>query len=121
MGLLRARLLLLLLPESKQGDSRHLYDLELDTGNVSLRAPLVAEAGNKHLVVHLDKVQAAVVGDEGGDFFGVLDKLHTDGLADGRVWLLRLDTPRKSKRGRIRGCKEDGRKTAVFRDNLFPA
>ena len=54
---------------------------------------LITEAGEKDLVVDFDKVEAAVTGNECGNLFGVLDQLNTDGLSDGRVGLLGLDSP----------------------------
>lgn len=60
---LRTRLLLLLLPESKQGDTRDLDDLETDTGNITLGLTLATETGEQNLVVLIDEVQATVIGD----------------------------------------------------------
>lgn len=56
---------------------------------------LATETSNKDLIVDLDKVETAVVGDEGGDLLAVLQQLHTDALTDGRVGLLGLDTTKK--------------------------
>jgi hypothetical protein len=52
---------LLLLPERQETDTRHLYDFEADTGNVTLRLAAATEARDEDLVVVVDKVQAAVV------------------------------------------------------------
>lgn len=89
---LRAGLLLLLLPESKERDTRDLDDLETDTGDITLGLALATETGEQDLVVLVDKVQATVVGDESSDLLAVLDELDTHTLADSRVGLLGLDT-----------------------------
>lgn len=60
---LRAGLLLLLLPQSEQTDTRDLDDLETDTGNITLGLALTTETGQENLVVLVDEVQATVVGD----------------------------------------------------------
>ena len=52
---------------------------------------LTSEAADQHLIVLLDKVQATVIGDEGGDLLAVLDQLHTNALPDSRVGLLGLN------------------------------
>lgn len=90
---LRPRLLLLLLEESQKGDPGNLYNLKLDTRNVTFGPALITEPSNQNLVIHLDEIQATVVGDKGRYFLAVLDQLDTDGFPDGRVGLLRFDTP----------------------------
>ena len=60
---LRSRLLLLLLPQSQQTDTRHLDDLESHTGNITLGLALATETGQEDLVVLVNEVQATVVGD----------------------------------------------------------
>ena len=60
---LRSGLLLLLLPQSGETDTRDLDDLETDTGNITLGLALATETGEKDLVVLVDEVQATIVGD----------------------------------------------------------
>lgn len=60
---LRARLLLLLLPQGEQTNTGDLDDLETDTGNITLGLALTTETGQEDLVVLVDEVQATVVGD----------------------------------------------------------
>merc|ERR1719487_2760892 len=51
-----------------------------------------AETRDEDLVVLIDKVEAAVVRDEGRDLLPVLDQLSAAALADSAVRLLRLDS-----------------------------
>ena len=89
---LRARLLLLRLEKCQQTDTGNLDDLETNTGDITLGLTGTTEAGDEDLVVLVDKVETAVVGDEGGDLLAVLDELDTDTLSDSRVGLLGLNT-----------------------------
>ncbi len=88
---LRAGLFLLRLEKGQKADSRDLNDLETNTGDITLGLTGATEAGDEDLVVLVDEVEAAVVGDEGGDLLAVLDELDTDALSDSRVGLLGLD------------------------------
>lgn len=89
---LRTGLLLLLLPQSKQTDTRDLDDLETNTGNITLGLALTTETSKENLVVLVDEVQATVVGDESGDLLAVLNQLDLDTLPNGRVGLLGLNS-----------------------------
>ena len=66
--------------------------LETDTGNITDSVTLTAETGNEHLVVLLNVVEATVTRHKSGNLLAVLDQLHTDALANGRVGLLGLNT-----------------------------
>lgn len=83
---------LLLLPESEQTNPSNLDDLESHTGNISLCLSSSTETRNQNFVVFIGKVETTVIGDEGGDFFTVLDQLDTDTFSDGRVGLFGLDS-----------------------------
>jgi len=48
---LSTRLLLLLLEESEETDTRHLGDLETHTGNITLGVAGATETSNEHLVL----------------------------------------------------------------------
>ncbi len=66
-------------------------NLEANSGNITLGVARATESRDEDFVVLIDKVQAAVPRDEGGDLLAVLDELNTHALANGRVRLLRLD------------------------------
>ena len=113
-GILRAGLLLLLLPQSQQADAGNLDDLESDTRDITLGLALATETGQQNLVVLVNKVEATVVRNyehvsyfccfnragldsgcgrtESSDLLAVLDQLNTNTLSDGRVGLLSLNT-----------------------------
>ena len=61
--LLRPRLLLLLLPQREQADTRDLDNLESNTGNITLGLALATKTSEQDLVVLVHEVQATVVGD----------------------------------------------------------
>ena len=86
------RPLLLAEEERVQRHVGHLGDLEPDAGNVTDGVTLPTESGDQNFVVLLDKVEAAVLGDECRDLLAVLDQLDTDAFSDGGVGLLGLDT-----------------------------
>jgi len=88
---LRPGLLLLFFPQRKETDTRDLDDLEADTGDITLGLTPSTEPRDQHLVVLIDKVQAAIVWNESSDFLSVLDELNTNTFSDGRVRLFSLD------------------------------
>ena len=73
-------------------DLTHLADLKSDSGNITNSVTLSSETADQDLIVLLDKVQATVIGDEGGDFLSVLNELDSDALSDGRVRLFGLNS-----------------------------
>lgn len=110
---LRTGLLLLLLPQSEQTNTRDLDDLESNTGNITLGLALATETSQEDLVVLVHEVETTVIGDcnqllvmlycrvvvsggfvrtESSDLLAVLDQLNTDTLSNGGVGLLGLDT-----------------------------
>ena len=107
---LRSRLLLLLLPESKERDTGDLDNLESDTGNISLSLTLSTETGEEDLVVLVDVVEATIVRHESGDSLTVLGELDSDTLSDTGVGLLGLNTDLLEHNALgVRGASEGGR------------
>ena len=70
----------------------HLYNLETDTGNITLCVAGTTKTGDENLVVFIDEVEATVIGDESSNLLTVLDELYTYALAYSGVGLLGLDT-----------------------------
>ena len=60
---LRSWLLLLLLPQRRQTNTRDLDDFESHTRNISLRLSLTTETRQENLVVLVYKVETTVIGD----------------------------------------------------------
>jgi len=85
-------LLLLLLEQSEKADTRHLGNLEADTGNITLGVTGATETSDENFVVFLEDVKATIAGHEGSDLLAVLDELDTDRLTNGRVRLLGLNS-----------------------------
>jgi hypothetical protein len=59
---LRSRLLLLLLPQRRQTNTRDLDDLESNTGDITLRLTLTTESSEQDLVVLVYEVETTIVG-----------------------------------------------------------
>jgi hypothetical protein len=60
---LRSWLLLLLLPQRRQTNTRDLDDLESNTRNITLRLSLTTETSKEDLVVLVYEVETTVIGD----------------------------------------------------------
>ena len=78
---LGARPLLLAAEEGVEGHVGDLADLESNAGNVTNSMTLTSESTDQDLVVLLNEVQTAVIGDESGDLLAILDQLDTDALS----------------------------------------
>jgi len=89
---LRSRLLLLLLPQRRQTNTRDLDDLESNTGNITLRLALTTESSEQDLVVLVYEIETTIIGHESSNLLSVLNQLHTHTLPNSRVGLLGLDT-----------------------------
>ena len=79
-GNLRARPLLLAAEEGVEGHVGDLADLESNAGNVTNSVTLTTESTDQDLVVLLNEVQTAVIGDKSSDLLAVLDQLNTNAL-----------------------------------------
>lgn len=69
------------------------------TRNISYSVPLPAEPGYQHLIVLLNEIETSIIGDESCDLLPVLDELHSNALADGRVRLLGFNTTARKEKG----------------------
>lgn len=69
---------------------------------------LATESSDQDLVVLLNVVQASVPGHERRDLLAVLNQLHTNALADGRVGLFGLNAS-----GRVKEKDDTGISQAV--------
>jgi hypothetical protein len=63
LAALRSWLLLLLLPQRRQTNTRDLDDLESNTGNITLRLALTTESSKQDLVVLVYEVETTIIGD----------------------------------------------------------
>lgn len=83
-------LLLLSQPESEQGHTGGLDDLESDTRNITLSTTGSTETSNQHVVVLVDETKTTISWYVGSNFLVVLLELDSDTLSGSRVWLLGL-------------------------------
>uniref|UniRef100_A0A4X2KWW1 Uncharacterized protein n=1 Tax=Vombatus ursinus TaxID=29139 RepID=A0A4X2KWW1_VOMUR len=86
-----------------QGQKRNIcdfYNLEPDSRNITNSMTFSTKSSNQNFIIFLIKVQAAIIGNKGSDFFAVLNQLGSHTLPDGRIRLV-------------------GFHTKFFQDNLF--
>uniref|UniRef100_A0A4X2MF02 Uncharacterized protein n=1 Tax=Vombatus ursinus TaxID=29139 RepID=A0A4X2MF02_VOMUR len=78
-----------------QGQKRNIcnfYNLESDSRNITNSMTFFTKSSNQNFVIFLNKVQAAIIGNKGSDFFAIINQLDSHTLPDGRIGLLGFHT-----------------------------
>ena len=79
-------------PESEEGATGGLYDLESNTRNITLGVTRSTETSNENFVVFVNETHTTISWHVGCDLLIVLLKLNSHTLSDSGVWLLSLDS-----------------------------
>ena len=84
-------LFLLAEPQGEEGETGNLDNLEPNSWKITDGSAGPTHTGDENTIVIIDESEGTISWDESSDDLAVLLELDSDGLSDGRVWLLSFD------------------------------